>query len=84
MSEDSWLMQVESNDFILPHLQMAIIFAKILEQPVKCNFGKCQNLTCNRRWRIERKHEIDERASNIMIISGLSVFRSSQFVLKIL
>ena len=60
-----------------------IFLAKILEQPVKCNFGKCQNLTRNRCQRIERKHEIDERVSCIMIIPGLSVFRSLQFVLKI-
>ena len=29
------------------------------------------------------KHEIDEKVACIMIISGLSVFRSLQFVLKI-
>ena len=54
--------------------------AKILQHPVKFNFGICQNFTRNRWQRIESKHEIDERVSCIMIISGLSVFRSLQFV----
>ena len=62
---------------------MAItFFAKILEQPVKCNFGKFQNLACNQWQKIERKNEIDRKVSCMMIITGLSVFRSMQFVFK--